>query len=353
MKNSVLKNCFILISILVSAFFISVLFQNVFSIDEHVSTLFAFAVFLISLTTNGYVYGIISAFIGTLAINYAFTFPYFAFNFTIPVNLISAIVMITIALLTSALTTKIKLQEAIKAENERVKMRATLLRAVSHDIRTPLTTIYGSAESLLSNSELTEEQRKKMLVGIKEDSDWLVRMVENLLSVTRIDSGKVKISKTPIAIDELIDSVIVKFKKRYPSQNVILSLPEETVFVPMDPTLISQVLINLLENSVLHAGDFDRLELRVIKDADSVIFEIEDNGCGIPQDMTERLFDGYFGSNEGLADSKKKNAGIGLSVCAAIIKAHGGKITARNTEKGIVFRFILSVEEENQNEQQI
>lgn len=353
MKNSVLKNCFILISILVSAFFISVLFQNVFSIDEHVSTLFAFAVFLISLTTNGYVYGIISAFIGTLAINYAFTFPYFAFNFTIPVNLISAIVMITIALLTSALTTKIKLQEAIKAENERVKMRATLLRAVSHDIRTPLTTIYGSAESLLSNTELTEEQRKKMLVGIKEDSDWLVRMVENLLSVTRIDSGKVKISKTPIAIDELIDSVIVKFKKRYPSQNVILSLPEETVFVPMDPTLISQVLINLLENSVLHAGDFDRLELRVIKDADSVIFEIEDNGCGIPQDMTERLFDGYFGSNEGLADSKKKNAGIGLSVCAAIIKAHGGKITARNTEKGIVFRFILSVEEENQNEQQI
>lgn len=353
MKNSVLKNCFILISILVSAFFISVLFQNVFSIDEHVSTLFAFAVFLISLTTNGYVYGIISAFIGTLAINYAFTFPYFAFNFTIPVNLISAIVMITIALLTSALTTKIKLQEAIKAENERVKMRATLLRAVSHDIRTPLTTIYGSAESLLSNSELTEEQRKKMLVGIKEDSDWLVRMVENLLSVTRIDSGKVKISKTPIAIDELIDSVIVKFKKRYPSQNVILSLPEETVFVPMDPTLISQVLINLLENSVLHAGDFDRLELRVIKDADSVIFEIEDNGRGIPQDMTERLFDGYFGSNEGLADSKKKNAGIGLSVCAAIIKAHGGKITARNTEKGIVFRFILSVEEENQNEQQI
>ncbi|MBO5786895.1 MAG: DUF4118 domain-containing protein [Clostridia bacterium] len=353
MKNSVLKNCFILISILVSAFFISVLFQNVFSIDEHVSTLFAFAVFLISLTTNGYVYGIISAFIGTLAINYAFTFPYFAFNFTIPVNLISAIVMITIALLTSALTTKIKMQEAIKAENERVKMRATLLRAVSHDIRTPLTTIYGSAESLLSNSELTEEQRKKMLVGIKEDSDWLVRMVENLLSVTRIDSGKVKISKTPIAIDELIDSVIVKFKKRYPSQNVILSLPEETVFVPMDPTLISQVLINLLENSVLHAGDFDRLELRVIKDADSVIFEIEDNGCGIPQDMTERLFDGYFGSNEGLADSKKKNAGIGLSVCAAIIKAHGGKITARNTEKGIVFRFILSVEEENQNEQQI
>ena len=353
MKNSVLKNCFILISILVSAFFISVLFQNVFSIDEHVSTLFAFAVFLISLTTNGYVYGIISAFIGTLAINYAFTFPYFAFNFTIPVNLISAIVMITIALLTSALTTKIKLQEAIKAENERVKMRAALLRAVSHDIRTPLTTIYGSAESLLSNSELTEEQRKKMLVGIKEDSDWLVRMVENLLSVTRIDSGKVKISKTPIAIDELIDSVIVKFKKRYPSQNVILSLPEETVFVPMDPTLISQVLINLLENSVLHAGDFDRLELRVIKDADSVIFEIEDNGRGIPQDMTERLFDGYFGSNEGLADSKKKNAGIGLSVCAAIIKAHGGKITARNTEKGIVFRFILSVEEENQNEQQI
>lgn len=104
-------------------------------------------------------YGIVSAFVGTLAINYAFTFPYFAFNFTIPVNLISALIMITIALLTGALTTKVKYQEAIKAESEKERMRANLLRAVSHDIRTPLTTIYGSAAILLeSKDDLSETQ---------------------------------------------------------------------------------------------------------------------------------------------------------------------------------------------------
>ena len=354
MKNSVLKNCFILISILVSAFFISVLFQNVFSIDEHVSTLFAFAVFLISLTTNGYVYGIISAFIGTLAINYAFTFPYFAFNFTIPVNLISAIVMITIALLTSALTTKIKLQEAIKAENERVKMRAALLRAVSHDIRTPLTTIYGSAESLLSNSELTEEQRKKMLVGIKEDSDWLVRMVENLLSVTRIDSGKVKISKTPIAIDELIDSVILKFKKRYPEQNVELDIPSDVVIIPMDAILIEQVIINILENTIHHAKGFTKLSMRVFSIGQKAIFEITDDGCGILPEKLDNIFTGYNDKFESTSDTQTRNAGIGLSVCATIIKAHGGDITAENAkEGGAIFRFSLTTEEVSNESKQI
>lgn len=352
MKKTVLRDILITAVILTSAFAISILFQNVFEIDEHISTLFAFAVFLISLLTRGYVYGITSAFIGTLAINYAFTFPYFAFNFTIPVNLISAIVMVTIALLTGMLTTQIKRQEAIKAESERERMRANLLRAVSHDIRTPLTTIYGSAATLLEQkSELSEEQKDKMLEGIKEDSVWLVRMVENLLSVTRIDSGKVKIIKTPTVVDELIDSVLLKFKKRYPNQKVSVTLPEEIIVVPMDALLIEQVLVNLLENTVMHADGFDKLEMRIISKDKKTIFEIEDNGCGIPEDKLSKLFEGFHTSDSAIADGKKRNAGIGLSVCAAIINAHGGIITAENLKpKGAVFRFTLD-SEENEHEQ--
>ncbi len=351
MKKSIAKDIFITLLILVSAFFISVVFQDIFEIDEHVSTLFAFAVFLVSMLTNGYVYGISSAFISTLAINYAFTFPYFAFNFTIPVNLISAIVMVTIALLTSALTTKVKRQEAIKAESERERMRANLLRAVSHDIRTPLTTIYGSAATLLEHgSDFDEEKKTKMLEGIKQDSDWLVRMVENLLSVTRIDSGRVKISKSPTVVEELIDSVLLKFKKRYPMQNIEISLPDEIIIVPMDAILIEQVLVNLLENSVLHAKGFTRLELRVRDEGARAVFETEDNGGGIPAEKLEGLFEGYNGSDDNIADGKKKNAGIGLSVCATIIRAHGGEITAENTQNGALFRFTLD-KEENENEQ--
>jgi len=349
MKKTVIKDIAITVAILISAFFISVVFQNVFSVDEHVSTLFAFTVFLISLITNGYVYGITSAVIGTLAINYAFTFPYFAFNFTITVNLISAIVMVTIALLTGALTTKVKHQESIKAESERERMRANLLRAVSHDIRTPLTTIYGSASTLVEQrDELNEEQKAKMLEGIKQDSDWLVRMVENLLSITRIDSGRVKIIKTPIVLDELIGAVLLKFKKRYKSQAVSVSLPEEIVVIPMDAILIEQVLVNLLENAVIHAQGFTKIELRVRIENSKAVFEIEDDGCGIPEEKLLKLFDGYLESEEKVADGKKKNAGIGLSVCATIIKAHGGTITAENTPNGAIFRFALDTEKNNE-----
>ncbi len=349
MKKKVVSDILLTSLILVLAFVISVAF-NYYGIDEHVSTLFAFAVFLISLLTNGYAYGITSAFLGTLAINYAFTFPYFAFNFTIPVNLVSAIVMVTIALLTGALTTKIKHHEAIRAESERESMRANLLRAVSHDIRTPLTTIYGSASQLIENENLSEEQKTKMLNGIKQDSDWLVRMVENLLSVTKIDSGKVQIIKTPTVLDELIDSVLVKFHKRYPNQKITVTMPDEIIIVPMDALLIEQVIVNLLENSVMHATGFTKIQLRIAANGNYAFFEIEDDGCGIPSELLPKIFDGYYGSkNDEPADSKKKNAGIGLSVCATIIKAHGGEISAENTENGALFRFILDIEE-NKNE---
>lgn len=249
-----IKSILITLLSLVFAFAFSLLFQYIFAVQEHITTIFVFAVFLVSLFTEGYLYGVLAAFTGTVAVNYAFTFPYFALDFTTPVNIISGIVMIAIAVLTSALTTKLKQHEAMKAENEKERMRANLLRAVSNDIRTPLTTIYGSSTTLLENSAvMTEDQKEKIIGGIKEDSEWLVRMVENLLSITRLDSGHVKIIKTPTILDELIDSVIVKFKKRYPAQKVALELPEEVVMIPMDAILIEQVIVNLLENAVQHA----------------------------------------------------------------------------------------------------
>ena len=233
------------------SFGISLLFQYIFEVQEHITTVFVFAVFLISLLTKGYVYGILAAFAGTIAVNYAFTFPYFALNFTIPVNFISGIIMIIVSILTSALTTKLKQHEAMKAESERERMRANLLRAVSHDLRTPLATIYASSTTLLDNKDtITEEQRDKIVVGIKEDSEWLVRMVENLLSITRIDSGTVKILKAPTVLEELIDSVALKFKKRYPAQKVEIEIPNDMIMIPMDAILIEQVIVNILENAV-------------------------------------------------------------------------------------------------------
>ena len=346
-RASYIKDILLTVGILCMSFFVSLFLQNVFEVWEHVTTVFVFAVFLISLLTNGYVYGIVAAFLGMLAVNYAFTFPFFALNFTIPVNLISAIIMIVIAVLTSMLTTKIKQHEAMKAESEKERMRANLLRAVSHDLRTPLTTIYGSASTLLENKEsLNGEQQTKMLQGIKEDSEWLVRMVENLLSITRIDSGKVKIIKTSTVLDELIDSVIIKFRKRYPTQEIALDIPDDIVVIPMDAMLIEQVIINILENAVQYARNMTKLSLKVFTLGKRAIFEIKDNGCGIAKERLAYIFSGNYEAEAELADSQKRNAGIGLSVCATIIKAHGGDISAENLKTGgAVFRFTLNTED--------
>ena len=344
-----IKDSLITIGVLCLSFGISLLFQYIFEVQEHIATVFVFAVFLISLLTNGYIYGILAAFAGTIAVNYAFTFPYFALNFTIPVNFISGIIMIVISILTSALTTKLKQHEATKAESERERMRANLLRAVSHDLRTPLTTIYASSTTLLDNKDtITEQQRDKIVVGIKEDSEWLVRMVENLLSITRIDTGAVKIFKTPTVLEELIDSVVLKFKKRYPEQKVEIEIPTDMVLIPMDAILIEQVIVNILENAVQHAIGMTKLTLRVFTLGNRAVFEIKDNGCGIAPDRLDQIFTGYYTTNTDLADSQRRNAGIGLSVCTTIIKAHGGDIKAENIKTGgAVFRFALDTEDEN------
>ncbi len=342
-----INDSIITIILLCLAFGVSLLFQYIFDVREHITTVFVFAVFLISFFTNGYLYGVLAAFLSTIAVNYAFTFPYFAFDFTNPINLISGIIMIAVAVLTGALTTKLKQHESEKAEGEKERMRANLLRAVSHDLRTPLTTIYGSSTTLLENSKMmSDEQKEKIVIAIKEDSEWLVRMVENLLSITRIDSGQVKIIKTPTVLDELIDSVMLKFKKRYPTQKVEIEIPDDVVIIPMDAILIEQVIVNILENAVQHATGMTRLILRVFTRGKSAIFEIEDNGCGIEPRYLETLFTGYYTSQDEIVDSQKKNAGIGLSVCATIIKAHGGNIDAKNKRAGgAVFRFDLDTEE--------
>lgn len=341
------KNILIFVVALCVCFVICLVIQNVFENDALIPAIFVLGVFLISALTDGYWYGLAASVVSVVAVNYAFTFPFFKINFTITQNLTSAVIMIVIAFITSGFTTRIKYQEYVKAESEKEKMRANLLRAVSHDLRTPLTTIYGASSALLDDeNDFSREQTRQMLQGIQSDSQWLHRMVENLLSITKLDGKNVEIIKTPTALDELVDSVLLKFDKRYPGYEVIADIPDELVLIPMDALLIEQVIINLLENAVCHAEGMDRLSLKVFVIADKVIFEVKDNGCGIPKEKLKNIFSGCYTSDASSPDSKKSNAGIGLAVCATIIKAHGGDITADNLKNGgAVFRFTLDMEE--------
>ena len=340
------KDWILMLSILLVCFLLSFAMDELLRTDTLIPTVFVLGVFLVSLMTEGYLCGIAASLISMLAVNFAFTFPYFEFNFTILENLFSAMIMLIITVSTSALTTKVKAQEKLRAESEREKMRANLLRAVSHDLRTPLTTIIGSSSAILdSYDRFDKEERLRLLAGIREDAQWLMRMVENLLSVTKIDGGSVRLIKSETVVEELVDEVLVKFGKRYPSQPVEVSLPEDFVSVPMDAMLIEQVLANLLENAVEHAEGMTRLELAVSEVADGVEFAVRDDGCGIPRERLENIFTGYLGGGENTGDSRRRNMGIGLSVCATIIKAHGGWIRVSNRPGGgAEFRFFLNTE---------
>ena len=344
--KKIIKSLSSTVFVLSAAFLVSLLFQKTFQTRALIPMIFVLAVFLIALLTQGYFWGILASLAGVLAVNFAFTFPYFEFNFSIPENVLSAAVMLIVAVLTGMLTTKIKQQEKIRAESDREKMRANLLRAVSHDLRTPLTSIYGSCSAILENyGKLREGQQLKLLREMREDAQWLIRMVENLLSVTRIDSRKVEVIKTPTVLEELIDTVMLRFQKMYPEQRVQVEIPEEFISIPMDPVLIEQVLINILENAVFHAEGMTELNLRVSVRGKQAVFEVEDNGCGIPRERLDKIFTGFFEKKGLPSDGRKSNMGIGLSVCAAIIQAHGGTIEAGNREGGgAVFRFFLERE---------
>ncbi len=341
-----IRNCAFMLLMVAGAFGLDVLLLRFFHTKDSVESVFVLAVFLVSLKTKGYFWGITASLISVLAVNFAFTYPYWAFDLISLECISAAIVMLVVAIVTSALTTKLKQQEKMRSEAETERMRGNLLRAVSHDLRTPLTSIYGACSAMLeSYDEIPREKHLKMLKDVQGDAQWLVRMVENLLSVTRVDADSVKLSMRDTVLEELIDTVLIKFRKHYPHQNVILELPEEFVSIPMDAMLIEQVLMNLLENAVLHAENMEHLWLRVVVRGTKAVFYVEDDGRGIVSERMPRLFTDNF-TPEPPADNSRSSMGIGLSVCSTIIKAHGGEIRAGSRPGGgAQFRFTLEMEE--------
>ncbi len=344
-KQSI-TDCLFMIITLLAAFAINLTLQELFQTQTLIPMIFVLGVFLVSWRSQGYFWGITASLISVLAVNYAFTYPYYAFDLISPECISSAVVMLIVAIMTGALTTRLKHQEKIKAEAEKERMRGNLLRAVSHDLRTPLTSVYGACSAMIENyDELSREKHLKLLTDTRNDAQWLVRMVENLLSVTRIDAEKVKLAKQETVLEELIDAVLVKFHKHYPNQKVHVQIPEDFVSIPMDAMLMEQVLMNLLENAVFHAEGMQNLWLQVSTQGTQAVFSIKDDGCGIAPERLPSLFTGLLDS-EAPTDSGRSNMGIGLSVCSAIIKAHGSEIHARNNlGGGAEFSFSLEMEE--------
>ena len=319
--------------------------------DMGTPTLFVLTVFLIARYTNGYLFGTIASLISVVLVNFIFTYPYFEFNFTLSGYPLTFLVMFATSCMTSALTTRIKRQEQIHLESEKEKMRGNLLRAVSHDLRTPLTSIVGTTSALLENGDkLTVEQQRELIRESRDDAEWLIRMVENLLSITRMNGGEAQITKTPEVVEEIVGETVCKFNKRFPNIQIDVSVPDELLFVPMDAILIEQLLINLLENAVLHGKNPNGIALHVRLQDSQAIFEVIDCGVGIAESVFPRLFDGAFPGQDESESDRKRNMGVGLSVCMSIVRAHGGQMCAENrTQGGALFRFSLPVNDERRD----
>lgn len=308
---------------------------------------FLLAVIVISYCTIGYWYGIACC----LFTSIWFYCRFMPYNIPIHITLINCILAFFImagisAFIRSFSLHLIRLENTIAehgkqlSESAAERMRANLLRAISHDIRTPLTVIIGNSSLYLENADqLNNAEKTKLLTDIFEESNWLLTMVENLLTITRIEDNLSIVTREE-SVEEVIAEALQKLKKRYPDISVNVQIPGNCIFLPMDAILIEQVTINFLSNAIIHSNSAGPIDLIVRDSPHAVSFTVRDYGTGIPIEKLDCLFDGTSSPSAPAIDSYK-GMGIGLSICKTILTAHHGTIMGRNHKNGAEFIFTL------------
>lgn len=234
-------------------------------------------------------------------------------------------------------------QKRTRMEVENEQTKNSLLRSVSHDLRTPLTGIAGSSNFILeSYDSLDKETILSLLKDISSDAVWLNNLVENLLSMTRIQDSRLDIRKENEVIDDLVSEASSRVSRILKGNRLSIDIPEDVITVPADGRLIVQALVNLVDNAINHTAENSDICIRVRKqDAEDIIFEVEDNGGGIAPELLKHIFESFVTAHKNGSDSHR-GIGLGLSICDAIVKAHNGTITAFNNQiGGATFRFTL------------
>ena len=339
-------------------------------VENNSALVFVLAVMVISMITTGYFYGICASLIGGFCINYFFMYPYSAFSLSYTGYPVAMLSMLMISMLVCFLASRIKKMavDAVKREQknkalyelnqklseeknkiqleaDRETIRSNIFRSVSHDLRTPLTAISGAAAVLMSSEEMRSEKNLSLLNDIRTDANTLIVMVENLLSVTRLQDGSMLLNKREEMLEEVIGDAVMTVRRRFPSAQITLDLSEDILFLSMDPILIKQVTVNLLENAIRHSGTPQELELHLFRREDWAVVEVRDHGVGLTPEILTAIQHGHPLPRDFSGDSTR-GMGIGLSVCQSIIKAHNGFFAAGNAPSGgAVLRFGLPMEE--------
>ena len=235
-----------------------------------------------------------------------------------------------------------KEMEDAKLQAEQEKLRANLLRSISHDLRTPLTSISGNAGMLLSDLEKLDSDTIRQMCGdIYDDSAWLTNLVENLLAVTKIKEGRMELKMQPHLIEEIVSEALQHISRKQDEHSITVHHENDLLLAKCDARLIIQVIINLVDNAIKYTPVGSHIDITTTGDRDFIEIRVADNGAGVPDSEKEKVFQMFYSGSNPIADCRR-SLGLGLSLCKSIITAHGGKITVSdNTPAGTIFTFTI------------
>jgi len=288
--------------------------------------------------------------VGASTFDFFYVPPYYSVLTSEVKYLVMFFVMMVVGLVISTLTERARIREQdaehARMEAEVERQRNALLSVVSHDLRTPLATITGAAGALLDEQGPREPAvRRELLQSIADEGSRLTRLVSNLLDVTRLESGSIKLDKQWQLLEEVIGSALSRLEPQLAGRMVVTNLPGEPALVAFDAVLIEQVLMNLVENALKYTPSNAEIRIGASTGTDEVRVYVEDQGPGVPKGDEHRIFE-KFQRAAGAETKTKWGTGLGLTICKGIVEAHGGRIWAENRpEGGARFQFTLPIQD--------
>ena len=320
------------------------LLDDVFDIREPDNVLFVFSVFLISLLTDSYIYGIASSFLAVLAVNYAFTFPYFTFNFTLTENLISAALLIVVAVLTSALTMKLRQSETEKVEAERERVRANLLRAVSHDLRTPLTSIIGYLGWVRTRTDLDEETRNHYIDIAYQKALRLEQLTNELFGFVKLEHKEMQLHLGKLDLVQLMEQMLDEMTPSFVKNELQVEFlhAEHAIFLEADGELLARLFGNLLNNAVKYGKEGKQIRVSMEKEGEYVVTRVINYGRIIPKQELDHIFQKFYRTEQSRSRDTG-GTGLGLAIVQQIAELHHGQVRVKSDLQGTVFEVELPV----------
>lgn len=359
---SVLKDFGISLIILAAATIAGYLFKLGGLTDSNIIMLYIIAVLVISILTSKIYYCLGLSIVGVLVFNYLFTYPEFSFSAHDAGYPVTFLTMFITALIAGTLANKLKRNTLIAEQNAREKeeaallaqneqLRANMLRTISHDLRTPLTSISGNASTLISGgTALDETARQQIYTDIFSESMWLIEMVENLLYATRIEDGRMQLNISVEILDDIVQEAVRHTERTHPKRNIIVDMYDEIIPVMADANLIVQVIVNLMDNAVKYSDEDSDVTVSVHLENEYAVISVSDHGTGISDEEKEKVFDMFYTGGSRSSDSRR-SLGLGLALCRSIITSHGGTISVSdNIPNGTVVSFTLPIGEVDLNE---